>query len=420
VTYADLERARAVLLVGFEPEDESPIVFLRLRKTMRANGTRIISVSSHVTRGLAKLRAEVRRTVPGGEAAALSTLADDAGLALGADSVILVGERAAAVPGALSAALDLAAGTGAKLGWVPRRAGERGAVETGCLPNLLPGGRPVAEASARADLAAAWGVGSLPARPGLDAAGIVAAAVRGDLGALVVGGVDPADLPDPRAALAALDATGFVVSLEQRTTAVTERADVVLPVAAVAERSGTFVDWEGRVRQFGTTLPEVGTLPDLRALAGIAEEMGSGLGFRTVAAAWAEMVELGAWDGARAPRPEVPAGSAVRPDPGEAVLDTWRLLLDDGTMQAGEPYLAATARRVSARVSRATLDRLGLAEGDEVVLRTASGAVAMPAAAADMPDGVVWAPANSRSLPLRSLLGAGSGDVVRLEKAGAA
>ena len=32
VTYDDLEKAPAVLLAGFEPEEESPIVFLRLRK----------------------------------------------------------------------------------------------------------------------------------------------------------------------------------------------------------------------------------------------------------------------------------------------------------------------------------------------------------------------------------------------------
>ena len=32
MTYADLEAAPAVLLVSFEPEEESPIVYLRLRK----------------------------------------------------------------------------------------------------------------------------------------------------------------------------------------------------------------------------------------------------------------------------------------------------------------------------------------------------------------------------------------------------
>ena len=44
--------------------------------------------------------------------------------------------------------LRLAARTGARLAWVPRRAGDRGAVEAGCLPNLLPGGRPVTDTAA--------------------------------------------------------------------------------------------------------------------------------------------------------------------------------------------------------------------------------------------------------------------------------
>ena len=85
-----------------------------------------------------------------------------------AGAVILVGERLAASPGALSAVAALAEATGARLAWVPRRAGERGAVEAGALPNLLPGGRPVADAAARAEVAAAWGVEPLPdaRRPG--------------------------------------------------------------------------------------------------------------------------------------------------------------------------------------------------------------------------------------------------------------
>ena len=35
VSYADLDAAPAVVLVGLEPEEESPIVFLRLRKAVR-------------------------------------------------------------------------------------------------------------------------------------------------------------------------------------------------------------------------------------------------------------------------------------------------------------------------------------------------------------------------------------------------
>src|SRR5690606_10489015 len=52
VTYTDLEKAPAVLLVGFEPEDESPIVFLRLRKAARKNGTRVFSIAPYASRGL--------------------------------------------------------------------------------------------------------------------------------------------------------------------------------------------------------------------------------------------------------------------------------------------------------------------------------------------------------------------------------
>src|SRR5690242_17459303 len=194
VTYADLESARTVVLAGLEPEDEAGAIFLRLRKAHRAHGLRVFALAPFTTRGLRKVGGTVVPTAPGGEAAALATLAENGDVALDRGGVILVGERLATVPGALSAAVRLAATTGARLAWVPRRAGDRGAVETGCLPNLLPGGRPVADPGARVDLAAAWGVASVPDTAGLDADGILAAVADGELEALVIGGVDPADV----------------------------------------------------------------------------------------------------------------------------------------------------------------------------------------------------------------------------------
>ena len=55
VTYADLENAPAVLLAGFEPEEESPIVFLRLRKAVRKRGLQVLSIAPFATRGLTKM-----------------------------------------------------------------------------------------------------------------------------------------------------------------------------------------------------------------------------------------------------------------------------------------------------------------------------------------------------------------------------
>ena len=90
--------------------------------------------------------------------------------------------------------------------------------------------------------------------------------------------MDPGDLADPAAALEALEATRFLVSMELRVSAVTDRADVVLPVAAAAEKSGTFVNWEGRPGTFGAALavPEVRT--DLQVLGALADEMDVHLG----------------------------------------------------------------------------------------------------------------------------------------------
>ena len=45
-TYADLEAAPVALLVALEPEEESPIVFLRLRKAARTQQTRVLSSRS--------------------------------------------------------------------------------------------------------------------------------------------------------------------------------------------------------------------------------------------------------------------------------------------------------------------------------------------------------------------------------------
>ena len=79
VSYDDLERAPAVLLAGFEPEEESPIVFLRLRKAVRKHSLRVYSVAPFATRGLAKLSGGLLTTVPGGEAGALGRLGGDSG-----------------------------------------------------------------------------------------------------------------------------------------------------------------------------------------------------------------------------------------------------------------------------------------------------------------------------------------------------
>jgi NADH-quinone oxidoreductase subunit G len=421
VTYADLEAAKTVVHVGFEPEDESPIVFLRLRKAFRRNKTRVFSISPAATRGLAKMGGTLIPTAPGTEPEVLRALAGGKGpeavaaasAALAEGGILLVGERLAMVPGALSAAVAAAEATGARLAWVPRRAGERGALEAGALPTLLPGGRPVADAAARSEVAAAWGVQELPEAPGRDTAGILAAAASGELGALVVGGVDPADIGTAEATAAL--AAAFVVSLEIRPSAVTEVADVVLPVAAHAEKGGTFVDWEGRTRAFEAAL-DTSFVSDYRALEMLADEMGEFLGTRTLREVRAEMQQLGPWAGERPAAPQVEAGEVPSLEPGTLVLATWRHLLDKGSLQDGEPHLAGTAPRPQAGVSAATAAALGVVDGDHLRVSAAGTTVIAPVLVREMADHVVWLPTNSAGCDLRATLAGAPGALVTVTK----
>ncbi|MFF0060021.1 NADH-quinone oxidoreductase subunit G [Streptomyces sp. NPDC005279] len=435
ITYTSLEKAPAVLLAGFESEEEAPGVFLRLRKAHRGHGQRTFALATHATRGLEKAAGTLLAAAPGTEAEWLDALAAGTGLegdgaeaaeALRSEgAVIVVGERLAAVPGGLTAAARAATATGAELVWIPRRAGERGAIEAGAIPSLLPGGRPATDPRAREETAAAWRVRELPHRYGRDTGQIVEAAATGELGALLVAGVEIADLPDPARAREALDAVGFLVSLELRPSEVTERADVVFPVAAVAEKPGTFLNWEGRARLFEASLkPEQMTRrlapSDARVLHMLADALDVSFGLPDLKSVRRELDRLGGWEGPRATEPSEPAQSLPRPGEGEAVLAGHRLLLDQGLLQQGDEALAGTRHAAVARLSAATAAETGVKDGDVLAVSGPAGSVRLPLQVSEMPDRVVWLPLNSVGGGVTSDTGAIPGQLVRIGPAAAA
>ncbi|MEY4311665.1 MAG: NADH-quinone oxidoreductase [Actinomycetota bacterium] len=353
VTYGDLESASSVLLVSLEPEDESPIVFLRLRKAALKRGAKVSAIAPYMTAGLAKMKTNLIAAGPRDEVAAVKS----ASSSVDGNGVILVGERAASTPGLLTAVVELANSTGAKLAWVPRRAGDRGAVDAGLLPI---GGRNTAAILNEAGKSV----------KALLIAGVSADDIDGDL----VGAVKRA---------------GFVVSLETRHTDVTANADVVLPVSVVAEKRGTFRNWEGRDRSFEAVLGAPGLLSDAQILGELAAELGKSLS------------ENDFWSSAN--RPALSAGIADQSPigSGQAVLSSWKHLLDKGTLQEGEPYLSATARVAVVRVSPSTAQSLNLVDGGiATVSCCGKEAVAPVIVTGGMADGVVWVPANSEGASL--------------------
>ena len=427
-TYTDLQNAPAVVLVAFEPEDESPIVFLRLRKAVTKGTTKVYAVAPWASPGMSKLGATVLAAGPGQEVQALQG-SDDVMQALRqSGSVLMVGERAATAPGLLSAVTAIAAETGAGLAWVPRRAGERGALEAGLLPGMAP---------------AAWG--EFAAGVGFD--GVIEALVAAEepqealvpvtttdgaepeeststeivavedeepeppFRALVLAGFDPRDVPDGAALVDGFDQVPTVIALATHHNDATRAADIVFPVAAVTEKAGSFIDWEGRRRPFPQVFRESLILSDSGVLAAIADEMLQDFGPADPIALRAEAST--AVPATRPERPQEPAAGVRETAVGEAVLSTWRQLVDDGSMQAGEPYLAATARPPVVRIGPANAADLGISDGDPVTLTGDIGSVTLPALITDMPAGIVWAPANSGS-NLVADLGVTCGDTVRV------
>ena len=91
--------------------------------------------------------------------------------------------------------------------------------------------------------------------------------------------------------------------------------------------------------------------------------------------------------------PEASAEAAA-PEPvpaREFRLATWKQLIDNGVLQRGDRAYASTARPAVVKVSQAVYDRMG----SRLVVTGDRGSVTLSAEVADLPDDVVWLPANS-------------------------
>ena len=404
-TYKDIDKADHVVLINFEPEDESPIVFLRIYKQFKKRAIKVSSIASFTSRGTEKLSAKLIKTAAGAEVSAINSITG-----LSDKSVVLVGERAVETPGALSAVAKLINTSGAKLGWIPRRAGEVGALAAGAVPDLLPGNRPIDNASARVDIATVWGSDSLPTTTGMNTLEMI----NSDLEAIVIGGVDPMDIsPDAKVKLA----KKFIVSFEIRQSDITEIAQVVFPVAAVVEKSGSFMDWQGKVRKFEAAVEQSLNRSDVRILSMLADEIGRPINLPTVKAARNEFESIGNWDGQLvAMKPAAPLEvKSVKAD--EAILSSWRNLLDKGSLQDGEENLAGTARQSVAVISQTRASSLNVKENDLVRVSNDYGAVTLPCVIEDIDDSSVHLPRNSLGSQLFRNLGVVSNSIVKVAKA---
>lgn len=124
-----------------------------------------------------------------------------------------------------------------------------GGREVGGLANLLSAHRDLANPQHRAEVAALWGVPSVPEKPGKTAVDMFQAAADGEIKALWIACTNPAQsMPDQATVRRALQRAEFVVVQEAfATTETCAYADLLLPATTWGEKDGTVTNSERRI-----------------------------------------------------------------------------------------------------------------------------------------------------------------------------
>lgn len=435
-TYADVEHAPVTIVVGLDPEEEVPILHLRLRKAWRNHTAKLVSVGPRMG-SLAPYAWRRLATDPGTEAAALGAL----GTALGApdlpDSydapqladvveaareaadglVILVGERAGA--GALAAAGRITEEVGGAVGWVPRGAGTRGALDAGLAPGLLPGGRSLSDPTDLEEIAPFWG-DELPDALDGDLEEILTRCSKGDVDVLHLVGFDPITTgTSPELARKALKKVKTVVVHDLAlSTELAAFADVVFPATATQERVGAHTDWEGRRSTFTRGVDGPGLVrDDWEVAVALAGMVGADLGFSDLDALRTEIDRLGVRTVAHS-WPDVVTPEPLETADGQLRLITYPQLLDDDPMLVGADDLLATARPARIVLSRQDAQERGLTDGQLVTVSVKKAEVTLPLRVEDdIVPGAVYVPSNSTETPGRELMPARKAGAVSLDAA---
>ncbi|HEV2871537.1 MAG TPA: molybdopterin-dependent oxidoreductase, partial [Actinomycetota bacterium] len=245
--------------------------------------------------------------------------------------------------------------------------------------------------------------------PGLDGPAMVRAAAAGELGVLVLAGVDLVRDHGPRELATQALERAFVIAVDHEVNDTTSHADVLLPGVVHAETEGSFTDWEGRVQATHRAVPVGGAAQETWDLAGqLAARLGVDLGFAGLGRVAAELDRMRT-------RPEgletyaLPE-SAAQPEPPEAeglALVTYPLLLDAASMLARAADLNRETPGAFVELHPDDAGRLGLVDGATAEVdfgedRTAQLPVRV---APTVAPGCAFVPANQPDLALGALLG---------------
>ncbi len=426
-TVPDLEFAHAVLVLDCEPVDDMPVLDLRLRKGVRRNGVKLAVASSRPSSLDPNATATVR-FAPGAGEAFLAALNAALG---GGGHLDELAPRAGADADEIRALAKLLRGNGGDrdvvILWGERlTSGARGDHAARGLLNvarhlgLMDGreGAGLLEIPAGTNGRGLREAGVLPTEDGRDTAAIGAAAAAGELAALYLMHVDPLeDLPDRDTWVRGLDKASTVIAHAAfLTEGIREHATIVFPAESYAEKEGTMVHPDGRLQRLRRAIGRPGdTRPEWQVLSDLSRRLGADPGILTGAMISTQLfaavpyyagVTLEEIGGRGVRWPQRPAAAAYpQADLGPFGLETPPLAAHaNGSLRLGtfrsiwastevsvSPALRFLTPSQRAELSPGDAERLGLRQGDRVVVGTNGHSVSATVALREsMPAGSVF------------------------------
>jgi len=389
-TIADACEADTVLIIGPDLKEELAILHLRLRGAATKGRTKVVQIGPTATGSDSYTQRSIR--CQAGEAAKALTelLSSDDQLAqqLRDGSVVTILGRTSMAESA-DPAMSVAAVIRAELPhatFLPalRRGNVRGALDMGLAPGFLPGRTRIDNPSQ--PLLQKWN--EIPKEQGLGTTEMLQAAVAGKIETLVLLGADPlCDFPDRNLAAEAIQKVKTVIAIDNFVTASVAQADIVLPVTAYGEQSGTTTNIEGRVSRVTQKItPPGSTRDDWMIATELAWRLGGDLGLTSKEEIWREIEQVAPSHAGvtleRVTSDETHEGILVQQSSIDLTLpalqDTpiadgyglrlisGRKLWDGATTTAHSPSLQHLAEPPTLKVHPNDLQRLGIPSGSEV------------------------------------------------------
>ena len=376
----DAASATTVVLLGPDLKEELPVLHLRLRDAATKRGVRIVEFAPKAT-GLTRHAWKFVPYEPGNQVAAVRAAVADpeisAQFAKGNVVVVLGRANLAESSDFTLQAFNALAGAIPSLRVLPvlRRGNVRGALEQGLAP-----------------------------QSGADTRDILEAAADGRIECLVLLGADPiSDVPDVDLARRALANARNIIALDTFPSASSVLADVLLPVAAFAERTGSVTNIEGTISCLSQRVTARGTSrPDWMVAVELAERLGHDLGVDSLTGLAAQPVDSGT-------RTTLSTSGVTAPDRNSYALRlvVSRKMYDKAVGTVTSPSLVGLAPSAAIHLNPRDIEAIGTSAGREVRVSTSRTSIVLPVRAdLGVLKGTAWVPFNLPGADARELLGA--------------